>query len=293
MINITQDNAALQQLPYLGKKTKPASLRKDEWRPMAMVEFPSNVAGLEAYRRLREFRRLHEYAYPLDLITVKEGNKAGSLMPTKQRGKVLMNQKSNTVADLAAVLLQFDQGPDDRRIQTKESSGAFWSIRRKHRPDKFRRDPLPAVELAGVKGVRIRWANLLDAGYAREWPETVVHHELVQARHVPAFPELQLEGGGPDFSEEGDDFVGLLPTRPEIEPSAGPGAAKTVPKERKAKLFPSVRRSRERERPRPKPTKGFRGQPFKPKIPRTKVKLGTEARRGRERIGAASWIERR
>ena len=258
-----------------------------------MVEFPSSVAGLEAYRRLREFRRLHEYAYPIDLITVKEGDKAGSLMPTKQRGKVLMNQKANTVADLAAVLLQFDQGPHDRRIESKESSAAFWSIRRKHRPGKFIRDPLPAVELAGVNGVRIRWANLLDAGYAREWPETVVHHELVQARHVPAFPELQPESSRQDFSEEGDDSVSLLPTRPEIESSAGPGAAKIASKERKAKLFPSARRSRQRERPRPKPTKGFRGQPFKPKLPKTRVKLDNEVKRGKERIGAASWIERR
>ena len=33
-------------------------------------------------------------------------------MQTKQRGKVLMNQKANSVADLAAVLLQAEKGPE-------------------------------------------------------------------------------------------------------------------------------------------------------------------------------------
>ena len=262
---------------------------------MAMVEFPSSVAGREAYRRLREFRRLHEHAYPLDLITIKEGDNAGSLMPTKQRGKVLMNQKANTVADLAAVLLQLEYGPEDGRIQRKESSAAFWETRRKQRPERFKRTPMPAVELAGVKGVRIRWADPFDAEYAREWPRAVVHHQLAQARHSPAFPELLAEPAKPDFSEEGDDSVSLLPHTPEIDVVGAEGAAKKIPVKRKEMLFPKVPESKIRVRPKPKPTKGFRGQPFKMKVKvqRSKVTLRSEAKRGRERIGAASWIERR
>ena len=300
---------------------------------MAMVEFPSSVAGREAYRRLREFRRLHEHAYPLDIITVKEGDNAGSLMPTKQRGKVLMNQKANTVADLAAVLIQLERDPDDRRIQAKEISASFWKARRKQRPEKFKRLPLPAVELAGVKGVRIRWADPFDAEYAREWPRAVVHHQLVQARHSPAFPELSPHGAGQDFSEEGDDSISLLPHKPKLDPidrlksklnstqaqksKLDPiyrlksklysiqaqkskldstdtlTAAEKVPIGRKQMLFPKAKETEERVRPRPKPTHGFRGQPFKAKVPRSKVKLGSEAKRGRERVGAVSWLERR
>ena len=262
---------------------------------MAMVEFPSSVAGREAYRRLREFRRLHEHAYSLDLITVKEGDNAGSLMPTKQRGKVLMNQKANTVADLAAVLLQFERGPEESRILNKEHSAAFWKMRRTSNPQKYKRIPLPPVELAGIQGVRIRWTDPFDAEFAREWPRAVVHHQLTQARHSPAFPEMLAKPAEPDFSEEGDDSVSLLPHGPEVESLPSEGAVETGSIQRKEMLFPKAPKSEIRVRPRPRPTKGFRGQPRKAKVKggRSKVKLGSEAKRGRERIGAASWIERR
>ncbi|KAL8812919.1 MAG: hypothetical protein Q9200_000658 [Gallowayella weberi] len=96
------NHSSLKQLPFLGKKTVPARLRKDLWHPLCLVEFPRPSQGLLAYRRLREFRRLHETAYPLSLITRDEGPQ---LYGTKKRGKILMDQKANSVADLAAVLL--------------------------------------------------------------------------------------------------------------------------------------------------------------------------------------------
>lgn len=106
LTRVLKNNAALRQLPYLGKKTVPAALRKDLWLPLATISFKTPAQGLTAFRKLREFRRLHETAYPLELVRQKEGKNKGLLMGKKQRGRVLMDQKANSVADMAAVLIQ-------------------------------------------------------------------------------------------------------------------------------------------------------------------------------------------
>ncbi|KAA6408572.1 MAG: hypothetical protein FRX48_07654 [Lasallia pustulata] len=96
---------SLKQLPFLGKNTIPPTLRKDLWHPLAHLHFPSPPGGLLAYRHLLEYRRLHETAYPLSLITQPAGTPhAGQLMSRKSRARVLMDQKANAVADVAAVL---------------------------------------------------------------------------------------------------------------------------------------------------------------------------------------------
>jgi hypothetical protein len=78
------------------------------WTPFCLLSFPSPEIGLSSYRKLREYRKLHENAYPLSAVTQTEGKHAGQLLPKKKKGKVLMNQKANTVADMAAVLLHHD-----------------------------------------------------------------------------------------------------------------------------------------------------------------------------------------
>lgn len=186
----TQNAKSLPQLPFLGKKTVPSRLRKDLWTPLCLATFPSPHTGLAAYRKLREFRRLHETAYPLSLITETEGSKAGSLLPTKKRGKVLMDQKANSVADLAAVLLQQEEGPSEERIARAE--------RRMRRVEELKRmgaakgKGKKSVDVGGVmrgvEGVRVRWADLRDAEFAATWPEAVVHESLGKQRHTAAFP---------------------------------------------------------------------------------------------------------
>ncbi|KAF3355342.1 hypothetical protein VdG1_04175 [Verticillium dahliae VDG1] len=55
-------NHALKQLPFIAKKSTPAKLRKDLWRPMALIQFPAGAgtAGQSAFQKLREYRRRHE-----------------------------------------------------------------------------------------------------------------------------------------------------------------------------------------------------------------------------------------
>ncbi|KAI9667351.1 MAG: hypothetical protein M1821_000166 [Bathelium mastoideum] len=87
---------ALEQLAYFGKKTVPAKLRKDVWAPLASVTFPHTNQGLDAFRKLREYRRLRDVTWDRE---------AEGMPPEKKRRKqVLMDQKATSIADLAAIL---------------------------------------------------------------------------------------------------------------------------------------------------------------------------------------------
>ncbi|KAK1913617.1 hypothetical protein P3342_006860 [Pyrenophora teres f. teres] len=57
------DNHHLEQLPFIGKHSKPPVLRPDEWVPHCVVTFPTPAQGQNAFRKLREFRRLHELSW--------------------------------------------------------------------------------------------------------------------------------------------------------------------------------------------------------------------------------------
>lgn len=160
-----------------------------------MVHFPSPHAGLAAYRKLREFRRLHETTYNLEDITEKEGKFAGQLYPTKMRGRVLMNQKANSVADLAAVLWQQEIGPSEDRVANAERRMKRTErLKRQKGESKVKKNPLDVEkELQGVEGVYVRWADVLDAEYAETWPEGVVHDRLQKSRHTAAWPVLEAQ----------------------------------------------------------------------------------------------------
>ena len=185
---------SLRQLPFLGKKTQPPRLRKDLWLPFCLTYFPSPHAGQEAFRKLREYRRLHETRYDLDSITVKEGPHTGNLMTTKERGKVLMNQKANSIADLAAVLLQQEAGPDLRRVEhAQRKMRRVEKLRKQKGEDKVTENPVDIEkELTGVEGVKVLWADPLDAEYAEQWPEEITHDTLERHRYTAAFPPLEI-----------------------------------------------------------------------------------------------------
>ena len=207
--------ASLAQLPFLGKKTVPSRLRKDLWDPFCMVYFPSPHAGLAAFRKLREFRVLHETNYPLDLITETEGKWKGSLIPKSKRGKVLMNQKANSVADLAAVLQLQELGPSEKRIDHAERRiKRVVELKKLKGEDNVKKAPLDvANELKGVEGVIVRWANMLDAEFAEAWPEAVVHSGLQKSRYTAAFPAVEIvedeEGARQEFVVDvGDGGMG-------------------------------------------------------------------------------------
>lgn len=90
-----------KQLPFLGKKTKPAEIRPDLWIPYARVDFTPGETwkGLLAYRKLIEYQKLRYYAW----------RKPGQPGIHKTRPELLegiQDQSRTSVADLAKVLLE-------------------------------------------------------------------------------------------------------------------------------------------------------------------------------------------
>ena len=160
---------------------------------------------------LREFRVLHEKKYPLDIITETEGKWKGSLMPKKRRGKVLMNQKANSVADLAAVLHLQGKGPSEERILSAERRRRrIETLKRQKGEGKVKRRPIDvAREMGSVEGVKVRWADILDAEYAETWPEAVIHGGLERSRYTAAFPAVEIvkdeEGARDEVVLDGGD----------------------------------------------------------------------------------------
>ncbi|OJJ51065.1 hypothetical protein ASPZODRAFT_11911 [Penicilliopsis zonata CBS 506.65] len=121
---LEKDNA-LKQLVFHGKKTVPATLRKDMWVPYYSVHFQDKQIGLRAYHLLREFALQRQLSPPREMITItdswlsqrrprdpvqakefddKYATKRGWLMEKKDRARALMDQKATSVADVAAVL---------------------------------------------------------------------------------------------------------------------------------------------------------------------------------------------
>ncbi|KAK2748140.1 hypothetical protein FQN57_001264 [Myotisia sp. PD_48] len=123
-------NNVLSQLKYHGKKTIPASLRKDMWTPYFSIHFPTPSLGLQAYKLLREFSMRRQLEPPAEMIThseeslarkrprdlleakewdEKHSHRKGHVMMKKDRARVLMDQKATSVADVAAVLSLIEQ----------------------------------------------------------------------------------------------------------------------------------------------------------------------------------------
>lgn len=239
-----QNHRALKQLPYLGKKSKPPTLRKDHWRPLATITFPSGRQGLNAYKELREFRIRHEHEWDFpDLVRA----------PKAKVARRLQDQKANSIADMAYVLLRQDkvarfqdrQGELERvkneaaekkaherlaelrilkaeaeKDTTPEGIKKFKElkaekqrlVRNLAKPVEFRsmeglwspiNDARPKAKrgvgrLRGVRGapkmtmdgVRIEWANILDAEYAAQWPQSVIHDSIERGgprtRNIPS-----------------------------------------------------------------------------------------------------------
>ncbi|EME47954.1 hypothetical protein DOTSEDRAFT_147019 [Dothistroma septosporum NZE10] len=148
----TLDNSALKQLPDLGANHTPPVLRKDLWRPLYRVELPSTPEGvkqgLHAIKKLREYRKLHELSWEqtslmtrnftdkeIETEKKKLENRGGSKKETvydiikrqkhKMKVKMVMDQKANSIADLAAVLLE-QEALGAKTLQAKETRAREW-----------------------------------------------------------------------------------------------------------------------------------------------------------------------
>lgn len=142
----------------MGKGSRPKKLRKDMWTPLASVHLPSPAIGQKVFHHLRQFKLLHE--------TQWDDPELWKLDKKTKRKEKLMDQKANSIADLAVSL---------------------------------------KMELEKAKDVKpgdviVRWKNVFDAEYSDQWPKEVVHDTFappdVPIRHTapPLEVEEELEG---------------------------------------------------------------------------------------------------
>ncbi|KAF7559954.1 hypothetical protein G7046_g4193 [Stylonectria norvegica] len=180
---------SMKQLPFHGKKTRPAKLRKDYWSPFAKIVFPAGQGsvGRSVFQKLRELKHLHEVAWDdsfrykpeeeynsRDRQRIADEAEKGNpgyrpIRNKEERGVALNAQKQNSIADMAAVLSGMGRG--NKML-------------------------LSAEEAAEKKllGVTVEWANDLDREYAEAWPSNVTHELFETPSYVAAEPVVEEAG---------------------------------------------------------------------------------------------------
>jgi hypothetical protein len=189
-----QNNHALRQLPYNGKKTVPAALRKDLWTPLACINFtaaeaadtasPAQQFGLKTFQKLREYRKLHETQWPESFA---RDPKTGRTLTRIERGRRLCDQKANSVADMAAALAAVTLRREVKEVEVEvERVGEGGKIE-VERVVKKQRVVEPLVRAT------VQWRDLLDAEFAERWPKTVVHDHWVTTFNNRKLPIMRTE----------------------------------------------------------------------------------------------------
>lgn len=160
---------ALKQMPFNGKKTMPAKLRKDYWSPMAMIGFPEGQGdvGRSVFQKLRELKHLHEVAWtdefrykrPEEFTATdkkkiaqekEKGNEYRPVRSKAERGTALNAQKTNAIADMAAVLSGQGSGNKIAAADVSENQQRLVQV-------------------------SVSWANDQDRQYAESWSQNVTH----------------------------------------------------------------------------------------------------------------------
>ncbi|KAG5948298.1 hypothetical protein E4U59_000026 [Claviceps monticola] len=171
----------MKQLPFNGKKSKPATLRKDYWSVMARIDLPKqqSAVGLSVYQKLRELKHLHEVCWGDEIMykshwEFTDSQKAtfarrkavgifyGITRTRAERAKALNRQKPNAIADMAVVLSGQGKGNKMALISYDDYL------------DKSQSQLLP---------VTIRWVRDSDKEFADSWSANVTHE-----KYKPEFP---------------------------------------------------------------------------------------------------------
>jgi hypothetical protein len=100
-------------------------------------------------------------------IEYEDGTSKIEVLSKKARGRKLMDQKANSVADMAAVLGEVGmetEGEEKKEIEEGEQGGD---------------------EVV----VEVRWRDLTDAEFARTWPDNVLHDVLEGGNVESAYGE--------------------------------------------------------------------------------------------------------
>lgn len=181
-----KNNQTMRHMPFNGKKTIPAALRKDLWLPFATITFPegSGPAGLSVFQKLREYRKRHEHEWG-DEITKNPEN--GYFIPKKKRGRKICDQVANSVADIAYVLGRLKlEKPENNEEQKKieESPGTTSEsllVTESDSSTLLSKPPPGGIGLVGEgKGlpIQIHWKDIRMTEWAESWSDNVEHGAL-------------------------------------------------------------------------------------------------------------------
>ena len=113
-------------------------------------------------------------------VTYNDGSTEIEMLSRKARGRKLMDQKANSVADIAHVLGSIGTAKGDGVGLAVEGKKGVWE--EEEGVDKLgksivRRKWVPNPEAEKVV-VEVRWRDLLDAEYAETWKGNVIHDML-------------------------------------------------------------------------------------------------------------------
>jgi hypothetical protein len=186
----------MRQFYFVGKKLVPAALRKDLWWPLLMIEFGQGkgVIGRSAFAKLRELQKMH-YLDWKERASEEERQRLLSLQRQGERGRELLDQRGNTVADIAYVLAGRGKGNivlfDDtlpeknrgikdtkviQRVKKFKELGRFMEVEGK--PvlvgDDDGNAPRATTKVK-LHMAKIYWANEQDQYYAQQWTPNVEH----------------------------------------------------------------------------------------------------------------------
>lgn len=155
MTDETQRKLVKHQFPDTGANTSFVDLRKDLWRPLWTLSIPNSPhaqdQGRLVFKKLREWRKVHETSWerpamlavnhsPEEIKELEDqlGGRGGSKKESvyniiskkkkKMRVNAVLNQRANSIADLAAVLAELDL----RGVETQQQKDDEATSRRKH-----------------------------------------------------------------------------------------------------------------------------------------------------------------
>ncbi|KAI0110484.1 transcriptional regulation of mitochondrial recombination-domain-containing protein [Nemania sp. FL0031] len=168
---VLKANHAFRQLPFNGKKRRPSKLRKDYWRPLALIQFPEGQGevGRSVFQRLRECKKLHEYSWDDSLLF----GETKRTLTRRERGHALNDQRANTIADMAAVLGGLGKG---NRILLGDVAPPVAAALTGEESELTAMDEGKALVRATVW-----WADALDRNYAKKWTKNVQHELFEEA----------------------------------------------------------------------------------------------------------------
>ncbi|RMJ28576.1 hypothetical protein PHISP_00536 [Aspergillus sp. HF37] len=218
-----EKNHVLSQLPYHGKKTVPATLRKDIWIPYYSVHFNDPNTGIRAYHLLREFSMQRQLDPPREMITMTKdfldnrrprdpeaarefdeeyNNKVGWIMKKKDRARAVMNQKATSVADIAAVLGIVEQRTSQESEEKKAQAGTKAGQRRQRAAERKKKEYERRVAMRVTsleqllsnprEQVKIEMPKDNEEGKSNE--VKILWNDIQDARYTESWPERVRHG---------------------------------------------------------------------------------------------------